>query len=97
MVKISVAFLIVLFSVQRYGTSKAGLVVGPALLIWFFSLGGIGIYNLIKYDTGVLRAFNPIHIYYFFKRDSTKGWYSLGGCLLGATGDSEVRFCNFIL
>ncbi|KAG6421987.1 hypothetical protein SASPL_118548 [Salvia splendens] len=37
-------------SVQRYGTSKVGIVVGPALFIWFCSLGGIGIYNLVKYD-----------------------------------------------
>lgn len=85
-VMISVAFLIILFSVQRYGTSKVGLVVGPALFVWFCSLAGIGIYNLVKYDTSVLRAFNPIHIYYFFKRNSTKAWYSLGGCLLCATG-----------
>ncbi|KAK4476894.1 hypothetical protein RD792_016058 [Penstemon davidsonii] len=92
-VMIAVAFLIILFSVQRYGTSKVGLVVGPALFIWFCSLGGIGIYNLIKYDTGVLRAFNPIHIYYYFKRDPTKAWYSLGGCLLCATG-SEAMFAD---
>ncbi|XP_051132626.1 potassium transporter 7-like [Andrographis paniculata] len=90
---ISVAFLVVLFSVQRYGTSKMGLVVGPALLIWFCSLAGIGVYNLIKYDTGVLRAFNPAHIYYYFKRNSTKAWYSLGGCLLCATG-SEAMFAD---
>ncbi|KAK6135437.1 hypothetical protein DH2020_030806 [Rehmannia glutinosa] len=92
-VRISVGFLIVLFSVQRYGTSKVGLVVGPALFIWFCSLGGIGIYNLVKYDTSVLRAFNPIHIYYYFKRNSTKAWYSLGGCLLCATG-SEAMFAD---
>ncbi|XP_075473764.1 potassium transporter 7-like isoform X3 [Primulina tabacum] len=92
-VMISVAFLIILFSVQRYGTSKIGIVVGPALFIWFCSLGGIGIYNLVKYDTSVLKAFNPIHIYYFFKRNSTKAWYSLGGCLLCATG-SEAMFAD---
>ncbi|KAG8364136.1 hypothetical protein BUALT_Bualt19G0095400 [Buddleja alternifolia] len=92
-VKISIAFLIGLFSVQRYGTSKTGLVVGPALFLWFCSLGGIGIYNLVKYDSSVLRAFNPIHIYYFFKRNSTKAWYSLGGCLLCATG-SEAMFAD---
>ncbi|KAL8521108.1 hypothetical protein ACS0TY_011596 [Phlomoides rotata] len=92
-VMISVAFLIILFSVQRYGTSKVGLVVGPALFLWFCSLASIGIYNLVKYDTSVLRAFNPIHIYYFFKRNSTKAWYSLGGCLLCATG-SEAMFAD---
>ncbi|KAL1812143.1 hypothetical protein DCAR_0624339 [Daucus carota subsp. sativus] len=92
-VMISVAFLIVLFSLQRYGTSKVGLVIGPALFIWFCLLGGIGIYNLVIYDSSVLKAFNPVHIYYYFKRNSTKAWYSLGGCLLCATG-SEAMFAD---
>ncbi|KAK1295118.1 Potassium transporter 7 [Acorus calamus] len=92
-VMISVAFLIVLFSVQRFGTSKVGLAVGPALLIWFCSLGGIGIFNLIKYDSTALRAFNPVHIYYYFKRNSTQAWISLGGCLLCVTG-SEAMFAD---
>ncbi|KAL3515539.1 hypothetical protein ACH5RR_022441 [Cinchona calisaya] len=93
LVMISVTFLVILFSVQKYGTSKVGIVVGPALFIWFCSLGGIGIYNLVKYDIHVLKAFNPIHIYYFFKRNSTKAWYSLGGCLLCVTG-SEAMFAD---
>ncbi|KAI9120700.1 hypothetical protein K1719_007733 [Acacia pycnantha] len=92
-VMISVACLVILFSVQKYGTSKMGLVVGPALFIWFCSLAGIGIYNLFKYDSSVLRAFNPIYIYHFFERNSTKAWYSLGGCLLCATG-SEAMFAD---
>ncbi|KAI7726197.1 hypothetical protein M8C21_023993 [Ambrosia artemisiifolia] len=92
-VMISVAYLVVLFSLQKYGTSKVGLVIGPALFIWFCSLGGIGIYNLVKYDSSVVKAFNPIHIYYYFKRNSYKAWYSLGGCLLCATG-SEAMFAD---
>ncbi|KAI3789027.1 hypothetical protein L2E82_01811 [Cichorium intybus] len=92
-VMISVAYLIVLFSLQKFGTSKIGLAIGPALFVWFCSLGGIGIYNLVKYDSSVLKAFNPLHIYYYFKRDSTKAWFSLGGCLLCATG-SEAMFAD---
>ncbi|CAM8935235.1 hypothetical protein QQ045_013469 [Rhodiola kirilowii] len=92
-VMISVAFLVILFSLQKYGTSKVGLVVGPALFIWFCSLAGIGIYNLLKYDTSVLKAFNPVHIYYFFERNSAKAWLALGGCLLCATG-SEAMFAD---
>ncbi|KAH9718739.1 Potassium transporter 7 [Citrus sinensis] len=84
-VMISVAFLVILFSVQKFGTSKVGMAVGPALFVWFCSLAGIGIYNLVKYDSSVWRAFNPVHIYYFFKRNSTKAWYALGGCILCAT------------
>jgi potassium uptake protein len=92
-VMISVALLIILFCVQRYGTSKVGLAVGPALLIWFCSLGGIGIYNILKYDKSIFKAFNPVHIYYFFKRNPINAWYSLGGCLLCATG-SEAMFAD---
>ncbi|GKV11154.1 hypothetical protein SLEP1_g22433 [Rubroshorea leprosula] len=92
-VMISITFLVILFSVQKFGTSKVGLAVGPALFIWFCSLAGIGIYNLVKYDTSVLKAFNPIHMYLFFKRNSVKAWYSLGGCLLCATG-SEAMFAD---
>ncbi|KAH9670124.1 Potassium transporter 7 [Citrus sinensis] len=92
-VMISVAFLVILFSVQKFGTSKVGMAVGPALFVWFCSLAGIGIYNLVKYDSSVWRAFNPVHIYYFFKRNSTKAWYALGGCILCATG-SEAMFAD---
>ncbi|KAJ6309056.1 hypothetical protein OIU76_018615 [Salix suchowensis] len=92
-VMISVAFLVILFSVQKFGTSKVGLVVGPALFLWFCSLAAIGIYNLVKFDSRVLRAFNPVHIYHFFKRNSTKAWRALGGCLLCATG-SEAMFAD---
>ena len=83
---IAVAFLIVLYSVQKYGTSKMGFVGGPALFVWFCCLAGIGIYNLVKYDRDVWMAFNPIHIFYFFKRKKIEAWYPLGGCLLCATG-----------
>ncbi|KAK4784387.1 hypothetical protein SAY86_018755 [Trapa natans] len=92
-VGIAVAFLVVLFSVQKFGTSKVGLAVGPALFIWFCSLAGIGIYNIVKYDSSVFKAFNPVHIYYFFKRNTIKAWYALGGCLLCATG-SEAMFAD---
>ncbi|XP_047063160.1 probable potassium transporter 14 [Lolium rigidum] len=92
-VMITVAFLIVLFSLQRFGTSKVGLAVGPTLFIWFCCLSGIGIYNIMTYGSEVLRAFNPIYIYYYFERNPPQAWMSLGGCLLCATG-SEAMFAD---
>ncbi|EER99435.1 hypothetical protein BDA96_02G329600 [Sorghum bicolor] len=92
-VMITAAFLIVLFSLQRFGTSKVGLAVGPALFIWFCCLAGIGIYNLRIYGSEVFRAFNPVYIYYYFERNTTEAWMSLGGCLLCATG-SEAMFAD---
>lgn len=92
-VMITVASLVLLFSVQKFGTSKMGLAVGPALFLWFCCLGGIGVYNIIKYGMTTFRAFNPVYIYHYFKRNPSQAWMSLGGCLLSATG-SEAMFAD---
>ncbi|KAJ6393266.1 hypothetical protein OIU77_022691 [Salix suchowensis] len=58
-VGISIAILIALFSVQRLGTDKVGFAFAPVIFLWFSFIGGIGLFNLFKYDLGVLRACNP--------------------------------------
>ncbi|XP_057948905.1 putative potassium transporter 12 [Malania oleifera] len=90
---ISIIILVGLFSIQRFGTSKVGFTFAPALALWFFCLGSIGIYNLFKHDITVLRAFNPAYIYFFFKKNSRKAWSALGGCVLCITG-AEAMFAD---
>ncbi|KAK3425618.1 hypothetical protein EUGRSUZ_F02234 [Eucalyptus grandis] len=90
---ISVAILIILFSVQRFGTDRIGFSFAPIILIWFTSLIGIGLFNLIKYDIGVLRAFNPKYIGDYFKRNGKEAWISLGGIFLCITG-TEAMFAD---
>ncbi|XP_027099376.1 putative potassium transporter 12 isoform X2 [Coffea arabica] len=51
----SIIILIALFSIQRFGTSKVGVTFAPALSLWFFSLGSIGLYNLITSRSYVCR------------------------------------------
>lgn len=89
----SIIILGVLFSIQRYGSSKVGFTFAPALALWFFSLGAIGVYNLLKHDVTVLRALNPAYIYLFFKKNSINGWSALGGCVLCITG-AEAMFAD---
>ena len=86
-VGVSVAILILLFSVQRFGTDKVGFSFAPIIFVWFLFISGIGLYNLFKYDLGVLRAFNPAYIVKYFKRNGKQGWISLGGVLLCVTGE----------
>ncbi|XP_077237774.1 putative potassium transporter 12 [Tasmannia lanceolata] len=93
LVLVSIVILVALFSVQRFGTNKVGFMFAPALALWFFSLGSIGIYNIITYDITVLRAFNPVYIYLFFLRNSRKAWSALGGCVLCITG-AEAMFAD---
>ena len=83
---ISVVILVILFSVQRFGTQKVGYSFAPAILIWYSFIAFIGIYNIAKYDTTVFRAIYPNYIFEYFRRNSKRGWTSLGGIVLCITG-----------
>ncbi|OIV93082.1 hypothetical protein TanjilG_20744 [Lupinus angustifolius] len=90
---ISIVVLVALFSIQQFGTGKVGFMFAPILALWFFSLGSIGLYNMVKYDITVLRAVNPAYIYYFFKKNGKRAWSALGGCVLCITG-AEAMFAD---
>jgi len=93
---ISIGILIILFGAQRFGTDKVAYAFAPILLVWFLLIGGIGLYNLIKYDIGVLRAFNPKYIVDYMKRNGKDGWISLGGVFMCITGD-WLLFCVILI
>lgn len=92
-VVVSIIILLGIFSIQRFGTGKVGFMFAPVLALWFFSLGAIGIYNLVKHDIRVLKALNPAYIYFFFKKNSSAAWSALGGCVLCITG-AEAMFAD---
>ncbi|KAG1326407.1 Potassium transporter [Cocos nucifera] len=94
---VAVVILIGLFSMQHYGTDRVGWLFAPIVLIWFILIGAIGALNIWKYDSSVLRAYNPVYIYRYFRRGKVNGWTSLGGILLSITG-TEALFadlCHF--
>ncbi|KAL1829420.1 potassium transporter 5 [Daucus carota subsp. sativus] len=90
---ISVAVLVALFMVQRFGTDKVGYTFAPILFIWFIFIAFTGLYNFIKHDPSIIKALNPIHIVYYFKRDKKQAWISLGGTVLSITG-AEALFAD---
>ncbi|XP_042516916.1 potassium transporter 5-like [Macadamia integrifolia] len=90
---ISVAILIGLFAVQRFGTDKVGYSFAPIICVWFTFIGGIGIYNFIKYDPAVVKAINPKYIIDYFSRNKKDAWISLGGIVLAITG-TEALFAD---
>ncbi|TYI00398.1 hypothetical protein ES332_A11G132100v1 [Gossypium tomentosum] len=90
---ISIVILVFLFMIQRFGTSKVGYTFAPILSLWFILIGGIGFYNIIKHDTTVLKAINPIYIVEYFIRNKKDAWVSLGGVVLCTTG-GEALFAD---
>ena len=83
---ITVAILLVLFLIQRMGTSIIGRAFGPIMFIWFTFLGVIGLMNMAG-DWSILEAINPIYaIKLIFSPDNKAGLFILGSIFLATTG-----------
>ncbi|KAK6864581.1 potassium transporter 12 [Apiospora arundinis] len=78
--------LVLLFVLQPLGTSKLASSFAPIVIIWLAFNASFGIYNLVKYDHSVLKAFSPYYAIHFFVDNKTEGWKMLGGVLLSFTG-----------
>ncbi|OLN93258.1 Potassium transporter 5 [Colletotrichum chlorophyti] len=78
--------LVLLFLIQPLGTTKLASSFAPIVIIWLGFNGAFGIYNLVKYDYTVLKAFSPYYAIHFFMEKKTEGWRMLGGVLLCFTG-----------
>jgi KUP system potassium uptake protein len=73
-----------LFFIQQFGTNLIGRFFGPVMLIWFLTLGVMGI-NGLSHDLSVLKAFNP---YYGIDLliNHPGGFWLLGAVFLCTTG-----------
>ncbi|CAA7031367.1 unnamed protein product [Microthlaspi erraticum] len=87
------AILILLFSLQHYGTHRLGFLFAPIVLAWLICISTIGVYNIVHWNPHVYKALSPYYIYKFLKKTRKRGWMSLGGILLCITG-SEAMFAD---
>ncbi len=88
-VPITCAILFGLFAIQKRGTASVGRFFGPIMLVWFFTLGGLGIYHVAK-NPVVLHALSPWHAVEFFTHNGRKGFGVLGGVVLAVTGGEAL-------
>jgi potassium uptake protein len=82
---VAVAVLTLLFFIQKHGTAKVGRLFGPIMLIWFASLGLLGLMAIIQYPD-VLVAMNPKWGLQFFAAHKWVGFVALGSVVLAITG-----------
>ncbi|PBP24692.1 potassium transporter [Diplocarpon rosae] len=78
--------LVLLFLIQPFGTTKLASTFAPIVIVWLGFNAGFGIYNLVKFDHTVLKAFSPSFAFKLLTRNKTEGWRKLGGILLAFTG-----------
>ena len=83
---ITVVILLVLFSIQKMGTSIIGKAFGPIMFIWFTFLGVMGVINMAG-DWTIIQAINPVYaIKLLFSPYNKAGIFILGSIFLATTG-----------
>jgi KUP system potassium uptake protein len=88
-VPITLGILVGLFLVQRHGTGRIGFAFGPVMMIWFFSIGAIGLRWIIV-EPHVLGAVNPLHAVDFLVRNGGHGFIIIGLVFLVVTGGEAL-------
>lgn len=86
---IALAVLFLLFFFQDHGTDKVGRLFGPVMLVWFLTLGVLGVINFSA-DLSVFEALSPHHAWRFAMEN---GWHTLfvmGAVFLVMTGGEAL-------
>jgi KUP system potassium uptake protein len=83
-VPIVIAILVILFTIQQFGTKLVGKFFAPMMLVWFSMLGILGIIQ-IGGNLSVFKAINPYYAYNLL-RIHPDGFYVLGFVFLCTTG-----------
>ncbi len=84
-VPITLVVLFMLFWAQSKGTAVVGAFFGPVMLLWFGTLGLLGIINIL-HDTTILNALNPYYAFIFFATQPWIAFVALGAVVLAVTG-----------
>ena len=82
---IAVVVLLFLFILQRKGTAVIGKLFGPVMIVWFLTLGVLGLLAIVQHPE-VLWAVNPLPGLRFLVSHGYTGFTVLGAVFLCATG-----------
>ena len=83
-VPIVIGILVMLFTIQQFGTKLVGKFFAPIMLIWFGMLAVLGI-NQIGMHPEVFKAINPYYAYHLLSIHP-EGFFVLGFVFLCTTG-----------
>jgi KUP system potassium uptake protein len=85
----TIAVLIGLFVIQRYGTGSIGKLFGPIMVIWFVVIGGLGVAN-IWMAPAILSAVSPTEAVSFLIADPKISFVVIGAVFLALTGGEAL-------
>ncbi len=88
-VPLTLVILVGLFLFQYRGTAGVGAVFGPVMVLWFVTIGALGVGAIVR-EPGVLAALLPQHAIRFFAEDPGRGFLVLGAVYLVITGGEAL-------
>lgn len=88
-VPITAGILVGLFVVQKHGTALVGRFFGPIMLLWFTTIGLLGLVQVVQNPT-VLLAINPYYGAELFAREPGVAIILLGAVFLVLTGGEAL-------
>jgi KUP system potassium uptake protein len=88
-VPITLAILVGLFAVQHRGTARVGAMFGPVTLVWFITIGAVGVANIAEMPS-ILMALDPRHAAEFLLSGGAAGFLVLGSVFLVVTGGETL-------
>jgi KUP system potassium uptake protein len=84
-IPLTLALLVVLFIAQRRGTGRVGGFFGPVIIVWFVTIGLLGLKEIARHPS-IMWALNPLYGIDLIRRDPVAGFVLLGAVVLAVTG-----------
>ena len=84
-VPIAALVLLGVFLIQRRGTARVGALFGPVMLVWFATLGLLGLAQIVQ-NPAVLAALDPRYALGLFGHAGWQAFVALGAIVLAVTG-----------
>jgi KUP system potassium uptake protein len=82
---LTVLIIVVLFCFQYFGTAKVGKLFGPIVILWFTTLGCLGVYHIAQRPE-ILAALNPMWGLQYVANHPGVSFVVLGSVFLAVTG-----------
>lgn len=88
---IAITIIVLIFVMQQAGTHRIGRYFGPFMLVWFITLGVLGVMAMIDHPA-ILKAFNP---WYAIKLlVNSPGWFLILGAVFLCTTGAEALYSD---
>ncbi|MFB9871475.1 potassium transporter Kup [Acetobacter farinalis] len=84
-IPVAILVIISLFSVQWIGTGRVGSIFGPVMLLWFGTLGALGVLQILHHPA-ILMALSPTYALEFVFYHGKLSFLALGSVVLCVTG-----------